>query len=63
MESQIRQVLHAEIKFLPTPAPWLYPEKVLGGGLAQHLSIRYSLSIRQDESRTTMPSPVRNGTH
>lgn len=62
MEPQIGQVPHAEIKFLPTPAPWLYPEKVLGGGLAQHISICYSLSIRQHESRTTMPS-VRNGAH
>lgn len=62
MESQIRQVPHAEIKFLPTPAPWVDPEKVLGGGLAQHISIRYSFSIRQDESRTTRPS-VRNGAH
>lgn len=50
-----------EIKFLSTPAPWLCPENVLGGGLAQHISTHASLSVCQDLTRTPLtlaaPSP------
>lgn len=49
-----------EIKFLPTPTPWLCPENVLGGGLAQHSSTHTSLSVCQDLPRTLshLPPPM-----
>lgn len=54
-----------EVKFLPTPAPWLCPENVLGGGLAQHISTQASLGVCQDLTRIPLtlvapiPSPAR----